>query len=49
VIDGKEEQIFDRIDALLRDEDYKSTGTTAFSTRRAKERMNRALTVFTEV
>jgi hypothetical protein len=49
VIDGKEEQIFDRIDALLCDEDYKSIGPKTFSTRRVKDRMNRALTVFMEV
>ncbi len=45
-IEGNEQQIFTCIDALLEDEAYKAISTTTFSTRRAKDRMNRALVVF---
>jgi hypothetical protein len=45
---GNEEKIFGCIDALLDDSAYKAISTTTFSTRRAKDRMNRALAVFLE-
>lgn len=48
-IEGHEEQIFSRIDALLEDDVYKNISTTTFSTRRAKDRMNRALVIFGEI
>jgi len=47
-IKGHEEKIFSRIDALLDDDVYKNISTTTFSTRRAKDRMNRALVIFKE-
>lgn len=48
-IKENKQQIFNCIDALLADESYKEISTTTFSTRRAKDRMNRALVVFREV
>ena len=43
---GNEKDIFNKIDALLADEQYNSIGTSTFSNARIKNRMNRALEIF---
>lgn len=46
-IDGNEESIIDRIEALTQDHEYNDIGTSTFSNMRIKKRMDRALEVFT--
>lgn len=43
---GNEEDIFNRIEALTADEQYNSIGTSTFSNTRIRNRMDRALEVF---
>jgi hypothetical protein len=45
-ISGNEERIVQAIDALLVDDEYNSIGTSTFSNMRIKNRMNRALEIF---
>lgn len=45
-LSGNEELIFERIDALLKDEEYNSIGTSTFSNGRIRKRMDRAYEVF---
>ena len=47
-LDGNEEQIFARIDALTNDDEYMSIGTSTFSNTRIRKRMDRALEVFSD-
>lgn len=44
---GEADKMFALIDALLVDPDYNSIGTSTFSNKRIKNRMNRALEIFT--
>jgi len=44
---NNKDEIFRLIDALLVDQDYNSIGTSTFSNKRIKNRMNRALEIFT--
>ncbi|WP_105169988.1 DUF262 domain-containing protein [Pseudoalteromonas sp. T1lg23B] len=44
---GEADKMFALIDALLADPDYNSIGTSTFSNKRIKNRMNRALEIFT--
>lgn len=46
ILDGNEHKIFIAIDALLEDEKYNNIGTSTFSNKRIKERMTRALEIF---
>ena len=48
-IDGNEEQIKEKVDQLLVDEQYNSIGTSTFSTGRIRKRMDRALEIFSDV
>jgi hypothetical protein len=47
-IDGNEEQIKEKVDQLLVDEQYNSIGTSTFSTGRIRKRMDRALEIFSD-
>lgn len=47
-ISGNEKRIVDRINTLLNDEKYNEIGTSTFSNTRIKNRMNRALEIFSD-
>lgn len=44
---ANKEKMFELIDILLEDSQYNSIGTSTFSNKRIKNRMNRALEIFT--
>lgn len=46
-IEGHEEAVFEKIDALTNDKEYNNIGTSTFSNMRIRKRMDRALEVFT--
>lgn len=45
-IEGNEDSIFEKIEALINDEAYNNIGTSTFSNMRIRKRMDRALEVF---
>ena len=45
-IEGNENNIYSKIDALRNDEKYQNISTNTFSNKRIKDRMDRALEVF---
>lgn len=45
-VEGYEDQIFEKIESLIEDEQYNNVGTSTFSNLRIRKRMDRALEVF---